>query len=900
MSRSQFCQSVFVFLLSLMFGGSGPDLFAQSTASREAQTENDLGQNSNLKPPTGYWPEGVACDPGIPTPEQFFGFDIGVRHLTHDQVVGYAREIARISDRVSVQQYGMTHGQRPLMLLTITSQQNRRDLKQIRTAHRQLAKANSSRVSLDDLPAVINMGYGVHGDESSATNGAMLVLHYLASAQGDEIESWLQNCVILLDPSLNPDGFNRFANWANRYRGRVPNPDPQHAEHHQMWPPGRVNYYWFDLNRDWLPLVHPESRGRMGWYHQWKPNVVLDFHEMGTNSTFFFQPGIPERTNPLTPARNMELTRAFGRYHADALDQQGRLYFTQERFDDFYMGKGSTYPDLHGSVGILFEQASSRGHVQRNQDGLLRFHDTIANHFTTSLSSLRATSEMRTELLEYKKTFYENSVEAANRHPIKTYVFSCPHNRTRLEAFANVLLRHDIQCYWLKEAVAYGDRNLDPRWSLVVPVVQPEFKFLQSLLMRRTNFKENIFYDVSAWTLPLAYGVDQLGLKNSLDMAKLEPAKIQWRRNVSAPGLSGSEEAVAYLVDWRDDAAPKLLKQLLAAGANVRVAKQPFSSPTITGREQKFGYGTLSVPVGVQPQQISKIRSILEGGIQSGAVVTAIKSGLSTRGPDLGSSNFPVIQKPRIAMLTGTGVSPYGAGEIWYLLDHEINLPVTLLKQSRLAQVELSDYTRLILPGGSLDEADWKIVSDYASSGGTVIAIGSASNDVAGKLGVLGSPDVVPQIESADKEAGLVESPIHGTVIINGKEVQKPFDSAADERALRLISGAIFKTRIDRTHPLLFGFSKDTLAVFRSHASFLKPSESPYRNPAVYDADEPLMAGYCSSENVEKFKGSASLVVHPVGRGHIILMSENPNFRGFWKASSRVFLNAIFFGNLID
>ena len=348
--------------------------------------------------PTSFWPTAVEWDKSIPNPKSHFGFDVGFRHLEHGQVVSYLQALAEASARVSLRQYGHTHGGRPLLLLTITSKKNRNRLDEIQRKSRRLTKANGENIETEDLPAVINMGYGVHGDEPSATNCAPLVAYYLAAAQGEEIERILENCVILLDPCLNPDGFNRFATWANRYRGRVLNPDPQHAEHNQQWPPGRTNYYWFDLNRDWLPLVHPESRSRMRWYHKWKPNVVLDYHEMGTNSTYFFQPGIPQRTNPLTPQKNVDLTNKFGEYHARALDERGSLYYTQETFDDFYMGKGSTYPDLHGAVGILFEQASSRGHVQENQDGLLTFYDTIANHFATSLSSLKATVDLRKEL----------------------------------------------------------------------------------------------------------------------------------------------------------------------------------------------------------------------------------------------------------------------------------------------------------------------------------------------------------------------------------------------------------------------------------------------------------------------------------------------------------------------
>ncbi len=834
--------------------------------------------------PSAFWPPGVEFDPEIPTPRQFFGFDIGVRHLSHAQVVSYVSKLAEVSDRVTIQQYAQTHGGRPLLLLTMTSDANRKRLPEIQAAHRQLTKSNSNRVDTTTLPVVINMGYGVHGDEASATNCAPLVAYYLAAAVGAEVESWLDNCVILVDPCLNPDGFDRFANWVNRYRGRVPNPDGQHAEHNQMWPPGRVNYYWFDLNRDWLPLVHPESRGRMSWYHKWKPNVVLDFHEMGTNSTFFFQPGIPERTNPLTPARNQELTRAFGSFHAKELDKRGSLYFTQERFDDFYMGKGSTYPDLHGSIGILFEQASSRGFLQANQDGLLKFHDTIANQFTTSLSSLRATSAMRQQLNEYKREFYSQALEMADVQPVKTYIFTGKNNRTRLEQFAGVLKRHDIQSYFLREDLEYGDQTFDAKNSLVVPTHQPEFRFLESLLMRETSFRENIFYDVSSWTLPLAYGLTQSALKRDLDVESLVAFTL--KPTTSAATLNLTDEPVAYFVDFRDDVGPWLLARLLSAGIKVRVATRPVTIETVDGTTREFGHGTLSIVLGTQKGKRQVIRKILNLGLQRGAVIEPVRTGLSHSGPDLGSSSFPVLEKPKIAMVIGSGASAYSSGSVWHLLDTQVAMPVTLIESTRFARANLDDYTTLVLAGGSIESENWSAIESFANRGGTVVALGSLSTSVQATLGTKkpAPSDLKSVAEKSGEEVSL----------------QMQFDTASRQQALKLISGAIFATRVDPTHPLLFGCAEGMLPVFRNHATFLKPSGNPYCNPMIYDPDSPLMAGYCSDENVEKFKGSASVVVQPWGAGRFILMADDPNFRGFWKATSRVFLNAVFFGDLVD
>ncbi len=870
-------------------------LLPQHLFAQDGPTDN----SKKAVRPTTFWPDGVEVDDSIPTPKQHFGFDIGFRHLRHHQVVSYLKALDAASDRISIEEYGRTHGDRPLLLLTITSQKNRDRLDEIQKAHRKLAKPQlADNVDLDDLPAVINMGYGVHGDESSATNCAPVVAYYLAAAKDSEVDRWLDNCVILMDPSINPDGFDRFSTWANRYRGRVLNPDPQHAEHNQQWPPGRVNYYWFDLNRDWLPLVHPESRSRMRWYHQWKPNVVLDFHEMGTNSTFFFQPGIPKRTNPLTPARNIELTNKFGTYHAKALDKKGSLYFTQERFDDFYMGKGSTYPDLHGAVGILFEQASSRGQVQRNQDGLLQFHETIANHFTASLSSLRATTDLREELLDFKKEFYQQSVESAGMHEVKTYVFSAENNSDRLQEFANILLRHDIACFRLKDDLEYGDETFASRDSVVVPSDQAEFRFLQSLLMRRTSFEENIFYDVSSWTLPLAFGLQHKELKKQISRELLEPIKQKPVRVESL--LDDSEDIVAYLIDWRNDRTPQLLARMLRRDIKVRVAKTPFE----TSDGDSFSYGTLSVPLGVQQGKRKMIVKMLSQAQANGIVITPMKTGLTPEGIDLGSSNNPVIEKPNVAMLTGSNVSAYGAGEIWHLFDTRLAMPLTMLKSRNLSRSNIDEYTTIILPSGgysSLTESDWKKLSDWTRRGGTLISVGRSVANVA--KNTLGIESLVVDLKSdrADESGPIEKGITESDVKKNGFDtIQKPFDSASSERALQLISGAIFNTRIDTTHPLMYGYTHETLPVFRDHTTMLKPSANPYANPMIYDAESPLMAGYCSDENIAKIKSAASTVVYPAGRGRLILLSDNPNFRGFWRGTSRVFINAVFFGDLVN
>ena len=477
----------------------------------------------------------------------------------------------------------------------------------------------------------------------------------------------------------------------------------------------------------------------------------------------------------------------------------------------------------------------------------------------------------------YKKTFYLNALKQAKSQPVKAYVFESQGNRSRLLEFATVLKRHDIQSYFLPADLTYGDQEFSADFSLVVPTAQPEFRFLQSLLMRRTDFKENVFYDVSSWTLPLAYGLSQRGVKQDLDWDSLVPFKTQ--KTTSPESLEMSEDHLGYLVDFKDDVGPWILNKLLLANVKVRVAKKPFTVKNGNGDLSDFSYGTLAIISKNQKSRHAAIDRLLKEAVKRGARVTPVTTGLSVKGPDLGSANFEVLKPPKVALLVGKGTSFYSAGSVWHLLDTQIGMPVTLLKSPDFSSARLEEYSTLVLAGGSLANEHWPKIESFAKNGGTVMVLGSLAVSVQAKLGA-GVP-LPPQ---------LSVTPV----------IQKRFDSATTEKALKLISGAIFKTTIDPSHPLLFGFQDQSLAVFRNHAKFLKPSENPYCNPVIYDADSPLMAGYCSAENIERFKGAASVVVSPMGNGRFILMADDPNFRGFWKATSRVFLNGIFFGDLVD
>ncbi len=395
-----------------------------------------------------YLPENITYNASIPTPKQFFGHEVGEWHLSHDKLYSYMLELAKNSERAIWEEYARSYENRPLGSLIISSPENIKKIEQLRLQHLQLCDpSKSGGIDITNMPVFIKLGYGIHGNESSAQNASVLVAYYLVAGEGQEIEDLLKNAVILIDPALNPDGMQRHSTWVNFTRSLNNNPDPASWEFSETWPGGRTNHYWFDLNRDYVLLQHPESVGRVAAFHKWKPNINTDHHETGANETFFFQPGVPSRNNPLTPAENYILTAEISKYHEKYLNSIGSLYYTEEGFDDYYVGKGSSYPDIHGSIGILFEQAGVKGHLRETPGGLLSFPFAIRNHVTVSLSTLKAGSEMKDKLLENLRNFYKDAITQADKHPIKAYVFTEPDDNGRMIEFIRILLQHQIKVY---------------------------------------------------------------------------------------------------------------------------------------------------------------------------------------------------------------------------------------------------------------------------------------------------------------------------------------------------------------------------------------------------------------------------------------------------------------------
>lgn len=830
-------------------------------------------------PPPGLEAEGYSD--AIPEPQAVLGHRVGARHTEPHQVVDYFRAVAESSDRVVVEQHGRSYEGRRLIHAIVTAPDNHDRLESIREANRRISEM-PEEVDADALaeqPLVALMGYSIHGDEASGSEAAVLLLYHLAAGRGPAVEDLLGDTVVIIDPLFNPDGRHRFTTWVNQNRGGTPVADPQDREHDQPWPGGRTNHYWFDLNRDWLPAQHPESRARLEVFHAWRPQILTDFHEMGSQSNYFFQPGVPDRVNPQTPRTNQQLTAEMGRYHAEALDRLGSLYFTRETFDDFYPGKGSTYPDLNGALGILFEQASSRSLRRDTENGLLTYRRTIANQFATSLSTLKAAVDMRGRLLKHQRDFYAAASGLADQGRVSGYVLGGASAPVRTELLVRLLRRHRIRVHELARDVERDGVKFRSGEAYLVPTDQPQTRLLSAMMERRTDFESSIFYDVSTWTFPRAFGVPTARLTGAVSDylgAAVEQVDLDEGR------LIGGRAEYAYLIPWGRFFAPRALYRLQKAGIRTRVLTRPFS---IRDGEHSLPRGTILVTVrqnpdaeGTKAPSADRIHEVIRQSVNEDHITAfAVDSGLTPQGPDLGSRRYAhVLDKPEVALVTGRGARAYNAGEVWHLLSERFEIPVSLLDIEDVSRRSLERYNTLVLAGGSYDRLDAEAVKDWIASGGRLIAITTAVDWA-----------VNQELASLEKKEFPLEDLLQ----------DRPYDELADVRQRHRIPGTIFRARLDTSHPIGFGYG-EWVDLLRTRSDFYRPSGQPGNDVAVYDAD-PLVSGYVSQQRLKQAPGSAAIVARSHGAGSVILFMDNPNFRAFWYGTNGLFLNTVFFGGLL-
>ncbi len=816
--------------------------------------------------PLSYYLPNEEFDFKIESPEDYLGWQIGKWHINHSQLKGYCKSLAAQSSKVTYHEYAKSYEDRSLFYMIITSEKNHTNLENIRKAHLDFLNPKETAGNRKDLPIIIYQGFSIHGNEPSGGNAAPLLAYRLAASKSAEVKEYLDNIVIILDPCYNPDGFHRFSTWANSHKSTNLNTDPNNREFKEVWPRGRTNHYWFDLNRDWLPVQHPESKGRIRTFHHWRPSILTDHHEMGTNSTFFFQPGVPSRTNPLTHPENQILTGEIAKFHASALDKIGSLYFSEEGFDDFYYGKGSTYPDALGTIGILFEQGSSRGHKVESENGVLSFPFTIKNQLTTAISTERAAIALKDKLLDFQRKSQKNFGKDSKGG----YVFSSKGDQQIVRPFVEMLTEHEIDVYQLKsdfKSSAKGEFKSEN--SFYVPLNQPQYRLIKSMFYTNTEFNDSLFYDVSAWNMPMAFN---LKFEYSKKSGLRKKDKFHYD-DVTEKVVLGKSN-YGYLLHWEDYFAPDALNTILKSGLRAKSAMKTFS---LEG--SNYPRGTVFIPIQNQNLNGEEMHTFLHNVVKkTGVRITPVSTGLTPSGIDLGSRNFEKIRKPEVLMLIGEGVSSYGAGEVWHLLDQRFGMSVTMVDFDKFRGMNLDRYNTLVLADGNYGKVT-NSIKKFVERGGNLITLGKATGWlVKSKLTTLKNTEN-PKAHPNKKRL--------------------PYGQMEGDRRKHSIGGAIIEGSLDLTHPLAFGYKDESIPLWKNNNNILEITNNKYATVVQYK-NQPLLSGYMSEENQQNLSGKAALVVTSLGKGKVIAFSENPLFRAYWYGTNKLFMNALFYGDLIE
>jgi len=806
-----------------------------------------------------FYPNKGSFDASIPTPEQFLGYAIGEQHTRHDRIVAYLKELDRLSDKVSFEIIGETFEHRAQVVAIFSSPENHKNLEQIRLQH----LSNQINGTNNKVPLVIHLAYNVHGNEPSSSEAALLTAYYLTASQSEQTKEWLNNMIITMDPVINPDGRDRHTHWANMHKGTPAVADPNDREHNEIWPGGRFNHYWFDLNRDWFLGTFPETRNRINFFHKWRPYVQTDHHEMGTNSTFYFDPGKESSNNPIVPDYLYKnIYPKFGEYFTKATNSIGSMYFTKEAFDKLYPGYGSSYINFYGGAGFLFEQGSSRGHVQETTTIPITFGFTIRNQFTASLATITASLAEKEDLIELRKQFYLTSKQQATNSVIKGYGFGDPNDFNRTKAFIDLLLLHRIDIYKVPNSTNY-----------FVPTAQDNYIMVKSIFENQITYKDSTFYDASTWSLIHAYGLPFTEVKSSMVLSE----------KINAPLVLNNTPIVksnyAYLVSNTDYNIHQFIYALQSEGVFVQTATRTFST-NINGENKNFGYGSIIISVQQQKVGADELYNIIsKASVDANIKVHTVATGFSNSGIDLGSNYVKTLKKPEAAMIIGNGVAASEAGEIWHLLDQRLHMPITKIDILTFSRVRLERYNTLVMVSGAynlLDKSSVDKIKAWVQNGNTLITIKSGAEWAIKN----GFTKFKLAVDSTTTKGRL------------------DYDRASDMEGAKALGGSIFSIDLDTTHPIGYGFSKRKVSVYKNNATFFQNSTSAYSTIAQY-TNTPLVGGYLHPNSLKMIKNSPSILVGAEGSGRVILFADEPNFRGTWYGTNKLFLNALFLGSIM-
>ncbi|GAB3994711.1 M14 family metallopeptidase [Spirosoma daeguense] len=825
----------------------------------------------------------------VDSPEKFLGYKIGERFTPHHRVLDYAEQIARQRPtRVKLIPYGTTHEGRQLMVVAIGSEANIGKLEEIRTNNLKRIGLLDGTPTATPQPPIAWLSYNVHGNEAVSSEAFMDVLHRLLSTTDAVSQKITNTTVVLLDPGLNPDGHDRYVNWYNQMAGRNADPTPSAREHNEPWPGGRYTHYLFDPNRDWAWQTQEITQQRMALYQQWMPHLHGDFHEMGVESPYYFAPSAKPYHEDITPFQR-KFQQTIGDYCSRYFDKNGWLYYTRERFDLFYPSYGDTYPTYNGAIGMTFEQGgnSRAGLAIEKADGdTLTLRQRIDHHVVASIATLESVADRPSEIVKEFGQFFDK----ARNTPIgayKSYVVKWPKddNGGRVKALLQLLERNKIRYGYAGKAATGAGYNYTTQKNdknvaivaedVVISAYQPKSTLLKILFEQNSALEDSATYDITAWSLPYAFGLQTYGLTT-----KLEPSSTMTVSTAPVSATQSSPKAYAYLIKWQSVQSAQALASLLKQKIRVRVAEKPFE---LAGKT--YPSGTLIIPRAGNERFGDRFDGLVtQAATKTGSGFEPVQTGFVTKGSDFGSDFVSGLKAPRVALVIGEGTPPPSAGEVWHFFDQELDYPITLIDGNTLGNVAWNKLDVLILPTNYnyaryLNDRVLASLKEWIRAGGKLIAMERAAAFLAGREGF----DLKEKAPQDDDKKDKKGNPADSVKLYGDRERT----AISDE-----IPGSIYRVNMDTSHPLGFGLNDGyyTLVQNAFNFDFLKDGWN-----VGYLKGNNYIAGFSGRNAREKLKNTLLMGVQNVGRGSVVYLADDPLFRGFWYNGKLLFSNAVFF-----
>lgn len=820
----------------------------------------------------------------LKSPNEFFPHKRGENFTPHYMLVDYFEYVAANSPYAKLTQYGVTNEKRPLLLMAVSTPENLARLDEIRQNNVRRTGLIEGQPTNENI-AIVWLGFSIHGNEASGSEASPQVLYELVDPNNATTKEWLKNTIVLIDPSENPDGYSRYAEWYRRYANTSLDPYPNSYEHLEPWPGGRVNHYLFDLNRDWAWQTQVESQQRIKEYHKWMPHVVADIHEQGYNNPYYFAPAAEPFHQFIDPFQR-DFQVEIGKNNAKHFDQNGWLYYTKERYDLLYPSYGDTYPTYNGAVGMTYEQGgggrAGRGITMENGDTLTLL-DRLNHHKTTALSTVEIASKNAQRLVQHFTEFY-NKARNGQIGEYKTFIIKGSNPQGRLKDLANLLDKNFIKYGHAGKSAQLKAFDYQTRKEttvkvesndLIISTSQPESVLAHILFEPNTFVSDSITYDITSWALPYAYGLEAYASRDRFDAQQNGYAFADYSNNLAAV-----QTPYAYLATWNSLNDARFLSTLLKNGVKVRYATEAF----VTDGKQ-YAPGTLLLTAADNRKLANFNQIVTNAAQQHQQEIHAVQSGYVTNGKDFGSPSDVFIERPKIAVLGGEGTFSNSFGQVWYYFEQDLKYPVTVIPADNLSRLDLNDFNTIILPEGrySLNDNTLEKLNTWMNGGGRLIAIGDALRALEDKRGFNLTKYTVDDDKSAAEKAEKKADLDHRFDPYAGQERRYVSED---------IPGAIFKVKVDNTHPLGFGLS-DHYFTLKSGVMQYQPMKNTWNVGTI--GDDPMYAGFVGTKAKEAVKNTFVFGVQDKGQGSVTYFVDNPLFRAFWENGKFLFSNAVFF-----